>query len=76
LRILEYASFLDQSVKYYKVVNDRFRVTLHLRNSAESIDFTGNLTASNLNHWTYVNTLSGLVLLDSEEALNAVFVNA
>lgn len=74
MNLLSNANFMDRRVKYYELKkNDGFKITLYLKRSQETKELVGNFTSENLTEWTYRHTLPGLVLIDWEDPLNAIF---
>jgi Thioredoxin-like domain len=75
LKVLEVANFVDKAVNYYVIAEGEPKITLYLKKDSRTLDYTGELTLTDLVAWTIDASSPPVVFLDSEEQTKSVFEN-
>jgi hypothetical protein len=75
LKLLEVANFVDKAVSYYLIAEGEPKITLYLKKDSRTLDYTGQLTLTDLVAWTIDASSPAVVFLDSEEQTKSVFEN-
>ena len=73
IKLLRFAQ-TDGGAKFYSIEGSEFKVVLHLKNS-KILEYNEDLDLKALKNWVFLNTLSPVVALSSNDAVKFVFEN-